>query len=122
MYHYFRRVFSKPRNANQVQRTISGLDKKHIESGNYIYKKFKDNHLPEIAESMRLLNIYGPGTANRRQQHNFVDIWSGTLWGEIKTLHPSYQKPCCPSVLSKENNPPPSSQKSSSFPPSKSSP
>jgi len=122
MYHYLHKIFSKPKNLRQLHRTISGLDKKHIETGNYMYKNFKKNHLPEIAESLRLLNIFGPGIAQRIQRHNFIDIWGGTLWGEIKTPHLSYQKPLDPSVLSKVNNRPHASQKNSSSPPSKSSP
>ena len=122
MSHYLRKMFSKPQNLRQLHRTVSGLDKKHIETGNYMYKNFKKNHLPEIAESLRLLNIFGAGSFRRPVHHNFVDIWSGTLWGEIKTPHLSYQKPLDPSVLSKENNHPPASQKNSSSPPSKSSP
>ena len=126
MYHYFRKMFSKPQNLHKLHRTVSGLDKKHIETGNYIYQEFKHKHLPEIAESMRLLNIFGPGSLHRVQQRpqhqNFVDIWSGSVWGDIKTPHPSYQKQSYPSPVSKENSPPPSSQKSSACPPVKSSP
>ena len=122
MSHYLRKMFSKPQNLRQLHRTVSGLDKKHIETGNYMYKNFKKNHLPEIAESLRLLNIFGAGSSRRPVHHNFVDIWSGTLWGEIKTPHLSYQKPSDPSVLSKANNPPPVSQRNSSSPPLKSSP
>lgn len=126
MYRYLRQIFNKPNNVHRLHRTVSGLDKKHIEKGNYIYKNFKKNHLPEIAESMRLLNIFGPGSLHRvqqRSQHlNFVDIWSGTLWGEIKTPHPPCQMPHHPSAPVTGNNPPLSSQKNSSSPPSKSSP
>ena len=122
MSHYLRKMFSKPQNLRQLHRTVSGLDKKHIETGNYMYKNFKKNHLPEIAESLRLLNIFGAGSLRRPVHYNFVDIWSGTLWGEIKTPHLSYQKPSDPSVLSKANNHQPASQKNSSSPPLKSSP
>ena len=130
MYHYIRKMFSKPQNLHKLHRTVSGLDKKHIETGNYIYQEFKHKHLPEMAESMRLLNIFGPGSLHRvkystkcpPQHQNFVDIWSGTVWGDIKTPHPPYQKPSYLSPVSKENSPPPSSQKSSSCPPVKSSP
>ena len=125
MSHYLRKMFSKPQNLRQLHRTVSGLDKDHIKTGNYLYQNFKKNHLPEIAESLRLLNIFGPGSLHRVQystkrtpQHqNFVDIWS-----DIKTPHPSYQKQSYPSPVSKENSPPPASQKSSSCPPTKSSP
>ena len=122
MSHYLRKMFSKPQNLHQLHRTVSGLDKKHIETGNYMYKNFKKNHLPEIAESLRLLNIFGAGSLRRPVHHNFVDIWSGTLWGEIKTPRLSYQRQSSPSVLSKENNHPPASQRNSSSPPLKSSP
>ena len=122
MSHYLRKMFSKPQNLRQLHRTVSGLDKKHIETGNYMYKNFKKNHLPEIAESLRLLNIFGPGSMHRHKNQNFVDIWGGTVWGDIKTPHPSCQKPSDPSVLAKENSLPPASQKSSSCPPTKSSP
>ena len=122
MSHYLRKMFSKPQNLRQLHRTVSGLDKDHIKTGNYLYQNFKKNHLPEIAESLRLLNIFGPGSTYRPQHQNFVDIWSGSVWGGIKTPHPSCRTPCCPSVPSKENSPPPASQKNSSCPPTKSSP
>ena len=115
MSHYLRRVFSKAKNVHKLHRTVSGLDKDHIKTGNYIYQNFKKNHLPEIAESLRLLNIFGPGSMHRKhiekgnyvknatleeiaeslrllnifgpgsmhrhKNHNFVDIWSGGVWG-----------------------------------------
>jgi len=122
MSHYIRKMFSKPQNLRQLHRTVSGLDKDHIKTGNYLYQNFKKNHLPEIAESLQLLNIFGPGSLHRAQHQNFVDIWGGTVWGDIKTPHPSRQKPSYPSPASKESSPQPASQKSSSCPPTKSSP
>ena len=59
MSHYIRKMFSKPQNLRQLHRTVSGLDKNHIKTGNYLYQNFKKNHLPEIAESLQLLNIFG---------------------------------------------------------------
>ncbi len=122
MSHYLRKMFSKPQNLRQLHRTVSGLDKDHIKTGNYLYQNFKKNHLPEIAESLRLLNIFGPGSTYRPQHQHFVDIWGGSVWGGIKTPHLSYQKQSYLSPVSKENSPPPASQKSSSCPPTKSSP
>jgi len=112
MYHYLRKMFSKPQNLRKLHRTVSGLDKNHIKTGNYLYQNFKKNHLPEIAESLRLLNIFGPGSMHRHKNTEFVDIWSGGVWGGVKTQHPSYQKPSDLSVLAKENSLPPASQKS----------
>ena len=127
MFRYLRRMFaSHPDNPRQLQRTVSGLDPKHIASGNYIYKNFIKNKLYPSLDSLKLLNIYGEGTLSRHPQQEplnskpFIDMWGGGLWS--KTSHPSYQKPFHPSVLSKENSLPPASQKNSSSPPKKSSP
>lgn len=112
MSHYFRKMFPKPQNLRKLHRTVSGLDKDHIKTGNYLYQHFKKNHLPEIVESLRLLNIFGPGSMHGHNTTEFVDIWSGGVWGGVKTQHPSYQKPSDLSVLAKENSLPPASQKS----------
>jgi hypothetical protein len=111
MYHYLRKMFSKTQNLRKVHRTVSGLDSQHIASGNYLYKNFSKTdvkkHFREAAESLKLLNIYGPGSCNR-------DL--------TKTPHPSCQMPSDLSVPVKENSPQPSSQKNSSSPPEKSFP
>ena len=127
MYHYLRRLFSKPQNLRQVHRTVSGLDSQHIASGNYLSKNFSKSdlkkHFREAAESLKLLNIYGPGSCNRISPHDppprsLFNVWNGGLWSTdlSKTPHPSYQKPSDPSVPVKENSPLPASQKNSSFP------
>jgi len=124
MYHYLRRIFRKQPNSYKLNRTISGLDKKHIASGKYIdYKKPGER----IASSLKLLNIFCEGTLSRYPpplDYNtyFINLWCGGLWCPTKTPHLSYQKPLDPSVLSKENNHPPASQRNSSSPPLKSSP
>ena len=125
MYYYLRKMFSNPQNLHQLQRTVSGLDPKLIESGNYLYKNFiKNFNTSAIVDSLRLLNIYGEGTLNRvpNQQYDtpLINMWGGGLW--TKTSHPSCQKPSHPFVLSKENNPLRASQKNSSCPQEKSSP
>jgi len=99
MYHYLRRVFRKQPNSYKLNRTISGLDKKHIESRRYIDPK--NTKLTELSTSLKLLNIFGEGTLSK---------YSTSI--DYNT----------PSVLSKANNPPPASQRNSSSPPSKSSP
>jgi len=133
MYHYLRKMFSKPQNLRQVHRTVSGLDSQHITSGNYLYKNFSKTdvkkHFREAADSLKLLNIYGPGSFNRPSPHNppphsLFDKWrcGHSCTDLTKTSHPSYQKPSDPSVPAKENSPQPASQKNSSSPPEKSSP
>lgn len=134
MYHYLRKMFFKPTNLRQLQRTVSGLDRHHIESGNYLYKNFSKSdlkkHFEEAAESLKLLNIYGPGSFNRRPIENhmparsLINMLGGGLWsyGQSKTQHSSYQTPYCPSVPSKANSPRPASRKNLSSPPMKSSP
>jgi len=125
MYHYLRRVFRKQPNSYKLNRTISGLDKKHIESRRYIDPK--NTKLTELSTSLKLLNIFGEGTLSKYStsiDYNtcFVNLWCGGVWNQLKTPHLSYQKQLNPSVLSKANNPPPASQRNSSSPPSKSSP
>ena len=133
MFRYLRKMFFKPKNLRQVQRTISGIDPQHIASGNYLSKNFSksdlNKHFREAAESLKLLNIYGPGSYNRipppeNPAHSFISILGGGLWYTdlTKTQHPSCQKPSDPSVPVKENSPQPASQKNSSSPPMKSSP
>ena len=127
MFHYLRRLFaSQPINPRQLQRTVSGLDRHHIESGNYIYKNFIKNKLPSALDSLKLLNIYGEGTLNREpvEMVPFIDIWGGGLWTHniAKKPHPSFQKPNHPFSHSKGCNRPPASQKNSSSLPKKSSP
>ena len=116
MLHYLRRMFAnQPANPRQLQRTVSGLDPKHIGSGNYIYKNFMKTKLSPALDSLKLLNIYGEGTLSRHPHQEplnnkqFIDMLGGGLWP--KTQHPPNQKPCCPSAPSKESNRLPSSQK-----------
>ena len=104
MYHYLRKMFFKPANLRELHRTVSGLDRQHLESGNYLYKNFKKTWLREMADSLSLLNIYGEGSLNR-------------LARETKTQHLSCQKPSGPSVLSKANSLQLASQKNSFSPP-----
>ena len=126
MYYYLRRLFaSRSINPRQLQRTVSGLDPQHIESGNYIYKNFiKNKSPPPPLDSLKLLNIYGEGTLNRApfnpHNYSFIDIWGGGLWP--KKQHPSNQKQCRSSDHSTNCSQPPASQKNSSSPPTKSSP
>ena len=134
MFQYLRKMFFKPTNPRQLQRTVSGLDRHHIESGNYLYRNFSKSdlkkHFEEAAESLKLLNIYGPGSLNRTSIENhtpsrsLIDMLGGGLWSsaQSKTPLPSCQTPYCPSVPSKANSLRPASQKNLSSPPMKSSP
>lgn len=125
MYHHIRRVFRKQPNSYKLHRTISGLDKKHIESRRYIDPK--NTKLTELRSSLKFLNNFGEDVLSRYSapiddNTCFVNLWCGGLWYQTKTPHLSYQRQSSLSVLSKANNPPPASQKNSSSPPSKSSP
>ena len=92
MFHYLRRMFaSRPINPRQLQRTVSGLDRHHIESGNYLYKNFIKNK-----KKRDIVRILGGISSNP--------------WPQVKKPHPN-RKPSHLYVRSKGNNPPPSSRK-----------
>lgn len=128
MYHYLRHIFSKGArhtNVRKVRRTISGLDRHHLASGNYVDNKSSNNYLDAVANSLKLLNIYGEGTLKRipvDTDVRFIDIWSGGIGHSIKIQHPSCQTFARPAVRVKASSPPHVSRKNSSFPRVKSSP
>ena len=104
MYRLFRQILSS--NTHGIQRTISGIDKQHLQSGCYLYKNFiksKATTLEKIALA------WGPAMASS------VDPY-------LLKKHHLDQTPYHLFVHSKENSHQPVSQKSSSSPPSKSSP
>ena len=128
MYQYLRNIFSKGArhtNMRKVCRTISGLDRHHLASGSYVDNKSSNNYLDAIANSLKLLNIYGEGTLKRipgGTDVSFIDIWSGGIGHSIKIQHPSCRTFVRPAVPVTASSPQRVSRKNSSFPRVKSSP
>ena len=71
MYRYIRQIFNKPNNVHRLHRTISGLDKKHIEKGNYI--KAVDL-LVKAGINKNAINAFGKNALEMATEYNYTEI------------------------------------------------